>query len=131
MFISKANAKQRKGRAGRIREGTCFHLFTKWKYEKEVIYCVLILLIRKFNLKFYYIQMQEHELPEILRLPLQELCLKIKICELGNIEQVLNMALDIPSPQAIKNAIITLQEVFSYFHLYFFLKNLKILNFFL
>ena len=37
MFISKANAKQRKGRAGRIREGICFHLFTKWRYENEVI----------------------------------------------------------------------------------------------
>ncbi|EXX76142.1 P-loop containing nucleoside triphosphate hydrolase protein [Rhizophagus irregularis] len=90
MFISKANAKQRKGRAGRIREGICFHLFTKWKYERE---------------------MHEHELPEILRLPLQELCLKIKICELGNIEQVLSMALDVPLSQSIKNAIITLQEV--------------------
>lgn len=41
MFISKANAKQRKGRAGRIREGICFHLFTKWKYEREVISYVL------------------------------------------------------------------------------------------
>ena len=57
--------------------------------------------------------MYEHELPEILRLPLQELCLKIKIYGLGNIEQILNMALDVPSSQAIKNAIITLQEVFS------------------
>ena len=56
--------------------------------------------------------MRDYELPEILRLPLQELCLKIKICELGNIEQVLSMALDVPLSQSIKNAIITLQEVF-------------------
>ena len=56
--------------------------------------------------------MSEYELPEILRLPLQELCLKIKICELGDIEQVLSMALDSPPPKAINNAIIILQEVF-------------------
>ena len=57
--------------------------------------------------------MSEYDLPEILRLPLQELCLKIKICELGDIAQVLSMALDAPSPKAINNAIIILQEVFN------------------
>ncbi len=56
--------------------------------------------------------MADFELPEILRLPLQELCLKIKICEIGNIEQVLGMALDAPSPKAINNAMTVLQEVF-------------------
>ena len=55
--------------------------------------------------------MRDYELPEILRLPLQELCLKIKICELGNIEQVLSMALDAPSSKAINSAITILQEV--------------------
>ena len=29
VFISKASAKQRQGRAGRVRDGFCFRLYTK------------------------------------------------------------------------------------------------------
>nr|KAG5698958.1 hypothetical protein BaRGS_024879 [Batillaria attramentaria] len=55
VFISKANAKQRQGRAGRVRDGFCFRLYTAEKYHK----------------------MAEFTLPEILRVPLEELCLLI------------------------------------------------------
>lgn len=55
--------------------------------------------------------MADFEAPEILRLPLEEICLRIKICGLGSIREVLDAALDRPSEKMIDNAIQTLQEV--------------------
>ena len=31
-WISAANAKQRMGRAGRVREGVCYHMFTRDRF---------------------------------------------------------------------------------------------------
>ena len=89
-FIARANAKQRRGRAGRVQEGLCFHLFTKHRFENLMI---------------------EQQTPEMLRLSLQDLVMRVKICKLGNIEDALSQALDPPSSKNIRRAIDALIEV--------------------
>ncbi|KAK3052761.1 hypothetical protein LTR09_006244 [Extremus antarcticus] len=89
-FVARANAKQRRGRAGRVQEGICFHLFTRYRFE---------------NL------MAEQQSPEMLRLSLQDLVMRVKICRLGNIEEALAEALDPPSSKNIRRAIDALIEV--------------------
>ncbi|KAL2904576.1 DExH-box ATP-dependent RNA helicase DExH7 chloroplastic [Bienertia sinuspersici] len=95
-WISQANAKQRRGRAGRVKPGTCFCLYTRHRYEK---------LMRPF------------QVPEMLRMPLVELCLQIKLLSLGDIKLFLSkikcyfQALEMPKDEAINSAISSLKEV--------------------
>ncbi|KAJ8287016.1 hypothetical protein GJAV_G00046030 [Gymnothorax javanicus] len=88
-FISKASALQRQGRAGRVREGFCFRLFSKYRFESFMDYSV----------------------PEILRVPLEELCLHIMKCEYGSPEDFLSRALDAPQPQSVSNAVSLLRRI--------------------
>ena len=89
-FISHANAKQRCGRAGRVQEGICFHLFPRFHYETR---------------------MPKNQTPEMLRLSLQDLVMRVKVCKLGDIQTTLASALDPPSDKNIHRAIDTLINV--------------------
>ncbi|XP_051766444.1 ATP-dependent RNA helicase DHX29 [Ctenopharyngodon idella] len=88
-FVSKASALQRQGRAGRVREGFCFRLYPKFRFESFIDYSI----------------------PEILRVPLEELCLHIMKCEYGSPEDFLCRALDAPQPQAVCNAVSLLRKI--------------------
>lgn len=82
-WISKVSAQQRRGRAGRVQPGECYHLYPRCVYDAFT----------------------EYQLPEILRTPLQSLCLQIKSLKLGSISEFLSRALQSPELLAVQNAI--------------------------
>lgn len=55
--------------------------------------------------------MADQQIPEMMRLSLQDLVLRVKICKLGAIKLTLTMALDPPSPRNIGRAIDSLKQV--------------------
>lgn len=55
--------------------------------------------------------MADQQTPEFLRLSLQDLAIRVKICKLGGIEETLSQALDPPSTKNIRRAIDALIDV--------------------
>jgi ATP-dependent RNA helicase DHX29 len=55
--------------------------------------------------------MADQQTPELLRLSLQDLAIRVKICKLGGIEETLGQALDPPSAKNIRRAIDALIDV--------------------
>ena len=88
-FISRASAKQRMGRAGRVAPGTCWHLFSTDRYDR----------------------MARFQSPEILRVPLDMLCLKVKACISSSLKQSLENMITPPEVAAVDGAISKLKQV--------------------
>ncbi|GKA13759.1 DExH-box ATP-dependent RNA helicase DExH1 isoform X1 [Tanacetum coccineum] len=88
-WISKASAHQRRGRAGRVQPGVCYRLYPKLVHDA----------------------MLQFQLPEILRTPLQELCLQIKSLQLGAIASFLAKALQPPDALSVQNAVELLKTI--------------------
>eukprot|EP00392_Amoebophrya_sp_AT5.2_P001037 g1039.t1 len=82
--VARSNVQQRRGRAGRCRPGNFFKLYSKWEFEN----------------------MDDHEKPEMMRTPVEELCLQVKAQNLpGPVQDVLMKAPDPPDVQAVRNAV--------------------------
>lgn len=85
-WVAKANCVQRMGRAGRVRPGVCFRLFSKTRYDTA---------------------MKEFMLPELLTTPLEELLLHIKLLQfekklhIRDAKEFLMRAMDSPSETSI------------------------------
>nr|XP_006817681.1 PREDICTED: putative ATP-dependent RNA helicase DHX30-like [Saccoglossus kowalevskii] len=89
-WISRANVRQRKGRAGRCQPGECYHLFTENKLQ----------------------DMDDFQLAEMLRVPLEQLIVQTKIHTPHTIvAEFLEKALEPPSEDAVEKAVDLLQDL--------------------
>ena len=85
--ISQSSANQRQGRCGRVAEGVCVRLYSEADFQARPLYTE----------------------PEIRRCNLADVILRIKACQLGDVETF--PFVEPPSPQAIRIAYALLQEL--------------------
>ncbi|RWS11290.1 putative ATP-dependent RNA helicase TDRD9-like protein, partial [Dinothrombium tinctorium] len=89
-WASKANCKQRSGRAGRCRQGRCYRLVPNDFYER------------------YF---HNYPIPELNRTPLESAVLKVKKLDLGPPKELLALCIEPPNLSDIRRAVLRLKEV--------------------
>jgi ATP-dependent RNA helicase DHX57 len=89
IWASRAACAQRRGRAGRVRKGICYKLFTRNAEAK----------------------MLERPDPEITRVPLEQLCLSVKSMGVKDVAAFLASALTAPPSQAVDVALSLLSRI--------------------
>jgi len=90
-WVSRASARQRRGRAGRVQAGRCFRMYTRHVHDTVF---------------------EEHTLPEIRRVPLEGLCLQIQLQRMsGGIAGFLGKALEPPKVESVDTAVAALKRL--------------------
>lgn len=88
-WVSKAAARQRQGRAGRVKPGLCFRLYSNQRYKSFA----------------------DHQVCEMHRVPLENIILQIHALNLGDEVELLSRALDPPQRKAIEASIKVLSNL--------------------
>ncbi|KAH8333923.1 hypothetical protein KR059_004546 [Drosophila kikkawai] len=89
VWVTKANTQQRKGRAGRVRPGICYNLFSRAREDL----------------------MEEIPTPEILRSKLESIILILKLLHIDDPYRFLQTLINAPNPEAIRIGVNLLMRI--------------------